>query len=69
MIAIATARVVPRPIASGSGPGPSGIAAAKNKATPKQREERMSAPLLVPPQDRFGEMYYSLPYPLSLDSL
>ena len=68
MIVRATAWVVLQPIAGGSGAGPSGIAAAKKKAAPKQREERMPTLLFIPPRDRWGEIYYPLPYPLSLDA-
>ena len=67
-MSIVTNKVVPLPIASGFGAGPSGIAVAK-KVTQNLREERMPPLLFIPPGDRWGKLYYPLLYPLSLDSL
>ena len=54
----ATARVVLQPMASRSGARTLAMAVAKKKATLKQREEEIPTPLFIPPQDRWGEMYY-----------
>ena len=67
-MARATARVVLWQTVGRSGAGPSGMAVAKKKATLKQREKRIPAPLFVPPRNKLGKIYYSLQYPFSLDS-
>ena len=68
MMAIATDQVVLQPMASGSGAGTSSMAVAKKKAAQKRREEGMPAPLFVPPQDKWGKMYYPPLYHLSPDA-